>query len=162
MKLDDAHFSDFTDKNLNNSLHLYQNLRWNMVKLVVLLLCNSMIYSNRSPKIICFSAQINCWILLWIHQQRIIHVRILSFPSTQKNTEHNLLVHNWPGAKLVFPQNWTTPVLWPATSTLSPCRTSMPSHNKLLPEGVRLLKPAGQATVGHSWICELKQTFIVS
>lgn len=44
----------------------------------------------------------------------------------------------WPGAKLVFPQNLTTPVLWPATSTLSPRRTSGPRHTELLAGGLSL------------------------
>lgn len=52
-----------------------------------------------------------------------------------------------PGAKLVFPQNWTTPVLWPTTSTLSPRRTSGPSHTELLAEGVRLRRPPGVSEV---------------
>lgn len=39
---------------------------------------------------------------------------------------------------MVFPQNLTTPVLWPATSTLSPRRTSGPPHVELLADGVRL------------------------
>ena len=47
----------------------------------------------------------------------------------------------WPGAKLVWPQNCTTPVLCPTTRTRSPRCTSGPSNTELLADGVRLRGP---------------------